>query len=460
MRENRGTGILAGIGMLLALVAASLLLVGLADPTPGLAAGVPGAAGAPAAAGMPAVADQAGTGPSQGITATVFLPIISRPEPFTPNTWTGEYYPNANLTEPPAYTTEEVRVDYDWGAGAPSGLPKDLFSVRWTGYWDFDLGRYTFFILADDGVRLWLDDELIIDAWTVSRSEHQKTVVVETAGLHKLKLEYFEDYELATIRLHWRRTDLYPQWQGDYYTLPWVESGWLYDQTDSAIQFDWVDDCPSGLPCDGFSIAWNATPVFEAGSHRFYLYADDGYQLLVDGTKVHEGGWYDGQGGGQEDVTYDLEVDEVEQHDITYNFHDRGSLAEARLWIVDLERPYWTAEYYGNMNLSGEPLTTKSEAAVFYDWGYDKPYPVLPSGDHFSVRWSGARYFHAGCYRFGFFVDDGVRLWVDGELLVNKWVEARAEYYSPATYLTTGYHNLVIDYYENSGEAEIRFWWE
>jgi hypothetical protein len=84
----------------------------------------------------------------------------------------------------------------------------------------------------------------------------------------------------------------------------------------------------------------------------------------------------------------------------------------------------------------------------------------MPSGDHFSIRWSRQRYFHAGCYRFGIFADDGVRLKVDGELLVDEWRPDRGEYHSPVTYLSSGYHEVILEYFENVGEAEIRLWWE
>ena len=49
---------------------------------------------------------------------------------------------------------------------------------------------------------------------------------------------------------------------------------------------------------------------------------------------------------------------------------------------------------------------------------------------------------------------------VDGELLVDQWHDGRGEYHSPATYLSTGYHEVIVEYYDRSGEAEIRFWWE
>ncbi len=449
MGGQREKGSLIGIGALLTLVAASLSLAILAEPAQGLTDPALLEHGDPAGdLSLPAL---------QAVTATVFLPLVHHMP--VANVWQAEYYSNPNLAGTPVYQATERRVDYAWGTGAPTGLPQNLFSIRWTGWWNFEAGEHTFFVFADDGVRLWLDDRLLIDHWQTGGEDHYGTATVSTAGLHRLKLEYFEEYGSAAIRLHWRRTDLYPRWYGRYYQNPWVESPDKYRQTDDTIEFDWGEDSPTGLPTDGFSISWSATPLFEAGSHRFSIYADDGYQLFIDGSRVQEGGWADGQGGGGEDTRYDLTVDATESHQITFNFHDRGSLAEARLWIQSLDQPRWTAEYYGNKDLNGLPLTTKQEPVLFYDWGFGRPYAAVPV-DRFSARWTGQRYFHAGCYCFGLFADDGVRLWVDGELLVNRWEDGRATYYSPATYLDSGYHEVVVEYYENTGEAEIRLWWE
>jgi hypothetical protein len=393
-------------------------------------------------------------------TTTAFLPLVYGVLPVV-NLWSAAYYDNADLAGDPVYTAQEKRVDYNWGQdSSPVGLPLDHFSIRWTGDWDFEYGIYTFFVYADDGVRLWLDDDLLIDSWQPGMGSHQATRTITTAGRHRLRLEYFERTGGAAISLGWRRTDLYPQWHGDYYSQPWVETGKLYEQTDSTIEFDWGEGCPDYLPCDSFSIGWRATPVFETGTYRFYIYADEGYQLYVDGNKVKEGGWYDGQGGGAQDVSYDLTVNSTQYRNIRFNFHDRGGPAEARLWIQKRGDPGWTAKYYPNRTLSGEPVKTREEEAVFYDWGLDKPVGALPSGDSFSVQWSGQRYFHAGCYHFGLFADDGVRLWVDGERLVDQWHDGRDEYHSLYTYLTAGYHDVTIEYYEHNGEAEIRFWWE
>jgi hypothetical protein len=284
-------------------------------------------------------------------------------------------------------------------------------------------------------------------------------VTLESAGRHHLKVEYFERTGDAAIQVKWRRTDLYPEWEGEYYNNAWVEGTRLFRRSDRVVQFDWGDECPDAIQnCDRFSVAWEAQPLLEPGDHRIFLYADEGYRLYVDDEWKGDEGWYSGQSA--QDVAYDLTATELDTYKITYHFHDQGGPAEARLWIEYLERPFWEAEYYTNMSLSGTPYLLKDEDTVFYDWGLGKARPKMPSSDHFSIRWSGERYFHAGAYRFSLFADDGVRLWIDGEKLVDEWHVGRAEYQSPITYLNTGYHEVVIEYYDDSGEAEVRFWFE
>ncbi|MGD9375461.1 MAG: PA14 domain-containing protein, partial [Anaerolineae bacterium] len=190
IRTHRNRWLL-GVGVMLALLGLGLL-VALASPVPNL------------------VADEAPLAleSARALTYTSYLPLISHPR--TVNTWYAEYYSNVSLSGEPVRTAKEARVDYDWGSGAPAGLPANEFSARWIGDWNFERGQYTFFVLADDGIRLWLDDQLLIDDWLAGRTEHAQSVFVASEGLHQLKLEYFEESQRAAIWIHWRRTDLYP----------------------------------------------------------------------------------------------------------------------------------------------------------------------------------------------------------------------------------------------------------
>ena len=137
----------------------------------------------------------------QPVSPTIFLPVILQP-PAARNFWLATYYVGESLAGDPVYTAEETRIDYDWGDdGRPPGVSYDHFSARWVGDWEMEVGRYTFFVYADDGVRLWVDGRLVVDAWTPGMGDHEATVDVVEAGAHNLRLEYFEQTGAARIQL-------------------------------------------------------------------------------------------------------------------------------------------------------------------------------------------------------------------------------------------------------------------
>jgi hypothetical protein len=100
----------------------------------------------------------------------------------------------------------EPTVDAVWGLDAPDpALGVDRFSARWTGWLTPpSTGAYTIATETDDGVRLWIDDELVIADWTphyVTRNEVQLDLVAGVAV--PLRLEYFEIDIEASARLTW-----------------------------------------------------------------------------------------------------------------------------------------------------------------------------------------------------------------------------------------------------------------
>lgn len=114
-----------------------------------------------------------------------------------------EYFNNEQLQGNPALARTDERVDFHWGAGSYSEEgPVDHFSVRWTGYFVPEAeDDYKFYVSADDGVRLYLDDALVIDDWKT----HGETLDTYSAHLaagkeHKIRLEYFESTGTATAR--------------------------------------------------------------------------------------------------------------------------------------------------------------------------------------------------------------------------------------------------------------------
>ncbi|MGD8823066.1 MAG: NBR1-Ig-like domain-containing protein, partial [Anaerolineales bacterium] len=80
----------------------------------------------------------------------------------------------------------------------------------------------------------------------------------------------------------------------------------------------------------------------------------------------------------------------------------------------------WQARYYRNTSLDGNPIITQAEAVIDHDWGLTAPSANFPA-DRYSVRWQGSRHLLQGMYRFIVSVDDGVRVWVDGQLIIDSW---------------------------------------
>ena len=97
-------------------------------------------------------------------------------------------------------------IDHDWGLGSPfPGVPGDRFSVCWTGVVRFTQeGDYLLEVRADDAVRVWLDDVLIVDAWgRQGLQELQTPVHVPAGGEHRLRAAYYDLDGTARVRVRW-----------------------------------------------------------------------------------------------------------------------------------------------------------------------------------------------------------------------------------------------------------------
>jgi hypothetical protein len=110
-------------------------------------------------------------------------------------------------------------VNFTWGTGSPAGVVKpDNFSVRWTGQVLAPVtGSYTFVTVSDDGVRLWVNGQLVINNWT----DHAQTTktsapIALVAGLkYAVTMEYYEHPGSAVAKLGWaypgQATQVIPQ---------------------------------------------------------------------------------------------------------------------------------------------------------------------------------------------------------------------------------------------------------
>src|SRR5262249_41356394 len=106
-------------------------------------------------------------GASIGTAETFQTNLASPPAPSTGSGLTGQYYDNMDFTNLKLTRTDPT-VDFDWGSGSPdASIGADTFSVRWTGQVQAPSSEiYTFTTTSDDGVRLWINGQLVIDNWT------------------------------------------------------------------------------------------------------------------------------------------------------------------------------------------------------------------------------------------------------------------------------------------------------
>jgi glucose/arabinose dehydrogenase len=125
---------------------------------------------------------------------------------FTETTgFTGQYYDNLDLTAL-VTTRSDATIDFDWGAGVPApGVGADSFSVRWTGNVVPSASQtYTFYTVSDDGIRLWVNGNLVIDNWTNhGPTENTANVALVAGQSYPIRLEYYDNGGGAVAKLHW-----------------------------------------------------------------------------------------------------------------------------------------------------------------------------------------------------------------------------------------------------------------
>jgi hypothetical protein len=267
-------------------------------------------------------------------------PIVILPPPIlTPGTtptsippitaWLGAYYANPSLSGSPVRVRNDPWVDFDWGTGSPaSGIPADGFSVRWTRAVPFDEGTYRFYALVDDGVRLRVGGQSVLNAWSDGPLRQVSGLHSVVKGTYEIQVEYYERTGGAAIRVWWSKTaETYPDWKGTYYANRTLSGQAELVRNDAQIQFDWGGGAPtSGLPTDDFSVRWTRTVDFPSANYRFVALADDGIRITVSGQRIVDA-WYDSSG----DRTHVADVALFGPHEVVVEYYEHLGNA-----IVDL----------------------------------------------------------------------------------------------------------------------------
>jgi N-acetylneuraminic acid mutarotase len=244
-------------------------------------------------------------------------------------------------------------------------------------------------------------------------------------------------------------------WHGEYFDNQSLSGTPVLVREDPTVDFTWGGGRPDpAVPADHFSVRWTRSLDFAAGAWRFSTVTDDGVRLYVDGT-LRIDHWVD-QGSTQ--WTADVQLT-AGTHTVVMEYYDNQWDAVAKLCYgqVDTSVPVgsWKGEYFPNPTLAGQPVMVRADASVNFDWGAQAPADGLPV-DNFSVRWTRTLTLTAGNYTFATTTDDGVRLSVDGTLVIDHFVAQAATYYETTLSLAAGDHTVLMEYSELYGDAVAR----
>ena len=116
-----------------------------------------------------------------------------------------------------------------------------------------------------------------------------------------------------------------------------------------------------------------------------------------------------------------------------------------------------TGDYFNNHDLSGEPVLTRFDPQVNFAWIYESPDPRVNS-NAFSVRWTGKIRFDRDMDgRLGFDGNDSVRLYLNGEAVIDAWDDRRKDRVARVS-LTGGVsYDLVIEFKNDDRAARFTF---
>jgi len=273
----------------------------------------------------------------------------------------GEYFTNSNSSSGYPNAANFVRLDnnvnFNWGTGnAAEGISNDIFKVRWTGSIKSPTSdNYTIYITASDGVRLWINNAMLMDSWSdKNTTTHSANIFLEKGREYDIRIEYYSNAASSSCILQW--------------SAPGI--------------------CKQVIP-------------------SFQLFAKS----------------------------------------VNCNSNGSGLLAE----------------YYSNVQPAApfpiNPTITKLEPQVNFNWGGASPQGI--SNDLFKAVFKGyVQSLDSGSYTFYLTADDGVRLWINNQLLIDKWIDQAATEYAVTVTLPKCTRNSIrIEFYENGGDAVCRLEW-
>ncbi len=260
-------------------------------------------------------------------------------------------------------------------------------------------------------------------------------------------------------------------WKTEFYANPYLIGERIRVETVTNINFDWGLSSPDDLPDDGFSIRFSTDAYFEGGTYRFSALADDRVRVSVAFAPIIDT-FNNPQPGtllsaevalppGQHHLQIDY-AEEVREAYILFNWARIDTMPDApELATIFTSAPAltpnpWQAAYYANPTLS-EPFKFKrDEPSATRTFGNNPPREDLPA-DNFSVRWESIQPLDDGRYQMRVRADDGVRVYIDGNRVIDQWHGATGQIYTHTFTVARGEYRFTVEYYDNFGLGFVEF---
>jgi Concanavalin A-like lectin/glucanases superfamily/PA14 domain len=367
-----------------------------------------------------------------------------------------------------------------------------LYSARYTGQVKASFGEtYTFYTQSDDGVRLYVNGQLLVDNWTLhSSTENSGTITLAANSWYDVRLEYFQQNGNSVLQLKYSSASeakkIIPSTNlrslgGTYYqglSSDWY-SGIAFDTYKANARdttVDFADTTGVGAVRTGsatsYSGRWTGQVLATYGeTYTFYTQSDDGVRLYVNGS---------------------LLIDHWNDHTTT---EDSSTIVLAAGQWYDLKLEYYNDVGAGAMQLKFQsasegkkivPATSLRTSAPAYlsglsgDWyagiNYDTYLATFTDStinysdltatatarinrsEYYSVRWSGQLLATTSeTYTLYTQSAHGVRLYVNNALVVNDWTNHNSVEDSGSVSLTAGtWYDIKLEYYQFSGASVIQ----